>query len=158
MNIQELPTVRVEIDNAELKKQQIERLCKAYKSIVGSRITKETLSEIFNNIRLFNNYRASPLLFFSYSITASPKEEYAPYFLLDATTNVLYTMPVSLANAVEQTIYLMAGSIPRAVNIEFDPFDIEWETIEEYNALMNVFIENGLDDVRYKWYLTIQFW
>lgn len=158
MSLREIPSVRIGLDHKEFKKNHIKKLCEGYNDIIGRKINMETMHTIFHYARLFDEYKISPLLFFSYCITGYPRDEYVRNFSLkNITTEALLTMPISLMNAVEHTIAEM-GYIPRAINIEFDPFDLEWKNPIEYDAFMNHFIENKLDDIRYKWFLTIQFY
>ena len=152
-----MPTVRVDFNNSDFKKEQVDKLCKVYQDIVGSKVNLETMAEIFSCIRLFNQYGISPLLFFSYCITATAKGEYVNEYMLDGKTGTFITIPISLLNLVEHTVFEI-GYIPRMINIEFDPFQVVYEDPQEYETIMNIFIENGLDDIRYKYFLTIQFY
>lgn len=155
MSIKELPTVRVNFNENEVNRSKIDELCKAYAGMLGCQIDLNNITEMFMYARLLDTYQVSPILFCSYCITAVPKEEYKPYFLLEGSSHTLFTMPISLLTAVEHVYYDM-GYVPTAINIEFDPFDFAWKNREEYEAIMNVFIDNNLNDIRYKYYLTIQ--
>lgn len=158
MSLEEIPSVRVNLNDGEYKRKQIENLCEGYNDIIGRKVSMETMHTIFYYARLFDYHKISPLLFFSYCITGSPKEEYIAEFQLKTiVSNAFFTMPISLVNLVEYTISQM-GYVPRAINIEFDPFEIEWENPIEYDTVMNIIIDNGLNDIRYRWFLTIQFY
>lgn len=157
MSLKEIPTVQVDFDNSEFKKERIDELCRMYHDIVGSSVNHETVGEIFHLIRLFNQYDVSPLLFFSLAITGKPRSEYNYQFKLEPISFPMATVPISLLNVIEYTIFQMSY-IPRILNIKFNPFEIEWEDIREYECVMNFFMDNKLDDIRYDWYITIQWY
>lgn len=157
MSLKEIPTVQVDFDNSEFKKERIDELYRMYHDIVGSSVSHETVGEIFNLIRLFDQYDVSPLLFFSFAITGKPRSEYNPQFKLEPISFPMATVPISLLNVIEYTIFQMSY-IPRILNINFNPFEIEWEDIREYERVMNFFMDNKLDDIRYDWYITVQWY
>lgn len=157
MSLKEIPTVQVDFDNSEFKRERIDELCRMYHDIVGSSVNHETIGEIFHLIRLFSQYDVSPLLFFSLAITGKPRSEYNYQFKLEPISFPMATVPISLLNVIEYTIFQMSY-IPRILNINFNPFEIEWEDIREYERVMNFFMDNKLDDIRYDWYITVQWY
>ena len=151
--IQEIPTFKVQIDH----KDRVNKLIKQYNDIIGQRLCNTTITEMCILIRLLNQEKISPLLYFTWFITAIPKDEYITAYQLNTfNTNNLLTMPISILNIIENVIQQPGSINPiKNMNILFDPFNIDWQSWEEYDVIMKVIEDNHLDDIRYDYYITI---
>lgn len=153
---QEIPTFYVKINHQD----RVNSLMKQYDDIRGQKLSIETIHEICMLMRLLDQEKVSPLLYFTWCIVGVPKEEYlASYRLEQIATQNFLTMPISILNIVQEVITQPNKYIPgmpiEALHVLFDPFNIEYQNWDEYDILMKSFEDKHLDDIRYDYYITI---
>lgn len=153
MSLEDIPVIRFE----EIQGTK-EMALDAYEKIRGKKLNRQTIGEIFYTMRLLDRYQISPFPYFACMIQAIPKPEYIRDFQLEAIiTDPLPTISIPLIDVIEATIYHYTEQYRRIepINIQFDPFNVEWRTATEFDLFMNVIEDYKMDDIRYEHYITI---
>jgi len=151
---QRVPLFKLNNNNFN-KQAHIRELLEEFYSFRGQRLDLETVRRIFEQIRVLDTYKVSPFLYFGCFIAAHPQTPYAYEFQLsEMSTPDLISVPIPLLDMIQQTIESQ-GVVDRAFSIEFDPFEIEWRSQEEFDAFTNFMKDFNMDDVRYKYFLTV---